>query len=94
MTKITALCALILVLLGSACAQNGGDAPTVEAAEAPPPPGGLLVCEDPRPEICTQQFDPVCGLRESRSPRTYPNHCTACSDDKVAGTLPGECPSN
>ena len=59
-------------------------------------------CQDPRPEACTQQYDPVCGLRDtgircittpcpSSEWKTYSNSCTACSDPDVSGYWPGEC---
>ena len=54
----------------------------------------LFVCAEPRPEICTQHFDPVCARRDtgircvttpcdSYELQTFPNGCSACSDLKV-----------
>lgn len=48
-------------------------------------------CTDPRPEICTQQYDPVCGMLDDGSRKTYSTGCTACSDHNVVGWDPGEC---
>jgi hypothetical protein len=51
----------------------------------------LETCSEPRPEICTQQYDPVCGTLDDGSRKTYSTGCTACSDQKVVGWIPGEC---
>ena len=69
--------------------------------EQPNPKGpAITACTQPRPEICTQEYDPVCALRDaaglcvsvpcdSATWRTYANACTACSDPKVLGYRPG-----
>jgi hypothetical protein len=49
------------------------------------------VCSDPRPEMCTQQYDPVCGQLSGGDSKTYSNWCTACSDKAVESYVPGEC---
>jgi hypothetical protein len=74
--------------------------PTAEAAPAPAAP--FVTCSDPRPEICTQQYQPVCaqvdtGIRCIKAPcpsaesRTFPNGCAACTDPKVLGFIEGPC---
>lgn len=66
-------------------------------------PAGLAHCADPRPELCTQDYRPVCGLRdtgvrcvttpcESTERVTYGNACAACSNPGVAGYTEGVCP--
>jgi hypothetical protein len=50
-----------------------------------------LVCKDPRPEICTMNYQPVCGLDSSNSAKTYSNACGACSDKNVVTYMEGEC---
>ena len=52
----------------------------------------LNLCTDPRPEICTQNYAPVCGVHADGSRSTYSNGCTACSNPEVVGSLPGACP--
>lgn len=63
---------------------------------------GYMVCEEPRPEICTREFRPVCAQRdigvrcvttpcETIEPVTAGNACTACSDPAVLGYYPGRC---
>ncbi len=51
----------------------------------------LVACEEPRPQVCTMQFDPVCGLTDSNQYKTYSNACSACSDASVSGHSPGAC---
>ena len=43
-------------------------------------------CTDPRPEICTAQYDPVCA-----GGVTYSNGCAACSDAAVQSYVQGAC---
>jgi len=49
------------------------------------------VCVDPRPQVCTMEYNPVCaelikgGSKQSSSP------CNACADDAVKSYLPGAC---
>lgn len=65
---------------------SGGSAPQ----DAPDDPT-LTRCVDPRPQVCTHEYRPVCGESEDGSAKTYGNACTACSDPDVAGHRPGEC---
>ena len=81
------------------------------APESPPPPDPdppevtATVCREPRPEMCTQEYRPVCADRDtgvrcvttpcpSTEQVTYSNACTACSDPKVMRHRPGACPPN
>ncbi len=59
-------------------------------------------CGDPRPEMCTREYRPVCALRDtgvrcvttpcpSTEWKTYGNACDACADADVIGHLPGAC---
>jgi hypothetical protein len=51
----------------------------------------FVICESPRPEMCTQQYDPVCGRRSDDSRKTYSNACHACADIDVHGYETGAC---
>lgn len=48
-------------------------------------------CADPRPQICTMDYRPVCGFKPDGTASTYPNGCGACADEKVSGYSEGEC---
>ena len=51
----------------------------------------LNLCTEPRPEICAQNYAPVCGVHEDGSQHTYSNGCMACTNPQVVGSLPGTC---
>ena len=56
-----------------------------------PKPADATPCTDPRPEVCTQHYDPVCGERDDGSRQTYSNACAACADTRVGAHRPGDC---
>jgi hypothetical protein len=60
------------------------------APESLPVAGGA--CADPRPQMCTHEYRPACGLRRDGSRKTYGNACTACSDPQVVTQAAGACP--
>jgi len=51
----------------------------------------LEMCVDPRPEICTMEYAPVCGVRDDGNGESFPNGCGACSNQEIVGYQPGEC---
>ena len=48
-------------------------------------------CTQPRPQVCTMDYQPVCGIQADGTKKTYSNGCSACSDLKVIGYNEGEC---
>jgi tetratricopeptide (TPR) repeat protein len=60
------------------------------AEESLPVAGGA--CADPRPQMCTREYRPACGLHRDGSRKTYGNPCTACSDPGVVSQAAGACP--
>ena len=50
------------------------------------------LCEEPRPQICTMDYRPVCGTLSDGSVKTYANGCGACGDANVVSWVEGECP--
>jgi hypothetical protein len=48
-------------------------------------------CSEVRPEMCTMDYNPVCGNLPDGSFKTYSNGCNACSDLKVISYSLGEC---
>lgn len=73
--------AMFPLLLLCACA---GKAPV--AADS-----GATRCVDPRPEVCTMDYTPVCGTLADGSTATYSNACGACADIAVVSHRPGAC---
>lgn len=72
------------------------------AARPLPESEKLTQCRDPRPQMCTREYKPVCASRDtgvrcvttpcpSTEWRTYGNACDACSDHKVSGYREGAC---
>jgi len=54
----------------------------------------LTVCTEPRPEICTMDYTPVCGLQRvsgTEQWKTYSNACSACTDSTVVGYRKDAC---
>ena len=48
-------------------------------------------CTEPRPQVCTMDYQPVCGIQADGTTQTYSNGCSACSDLKIIGYNEGEC---
>jgi hypothetical protein len=51
----------------------------------------LILCEEPRPQLCTMEYDPVCATLSDGSTTTGATGCSACSDPNVVGYKKGEC---
>ena len=51
----------------------------------------MVACKEPRPQVCTQDYRPVCAVRQDGSFKTYSNGCGACSDPSVNGYREGAC---
>lgn len=51
----------------------------------------ITVCKDPRPQICTMEYLPVCATKKDATVKTYANGCTACSDKNVVNYREGAC---
>ncbi len=49
------------------------------------------VCSEPRPEVCTREYAPVCGFKLDGASKTYSNGCTACAEEEIMGYKNGEC---
>ena len=65
-------------------------------------PADAVQCSDPRPQICTMDYNPVCATRDngircvntpcaSTETATYANACGACADAAVFYHVPGAC---
>lgn len=66
------------------------------------PADNRIDCVDPRPQMCTREYRPVCGLRDTgircvtepcpgTELKTYGNACDACADQAVISYSQGAC---
>jgi len=55
------------------------------------PAVALTHCGEPRPEVCTMEYNPVCASLASAEQRSYSNACSACGDPQVEAHRPGAC---
>lgn len=62
-----------------------------DAGEAATAGSELAACTDPRAQICTAHYDPVCGYVGGGKQKTFSNACMACADAGVSGHRPGAC---
>lgn len=53
--------------------------------------GGLMQCSEPRRQMCTREYRPVCAQKADGTTGTYSNPCTACSNAIVKSYTPGGC---
>ena len=51
----------------------------------------LILCEEPRPQICTREYNPVCATLKDGTTKTGSTGCTSCSDSEVVGYKMGAC---
>jgi len=52
------------------------------------------VCVDPRPQVCTREYRPVCARLTHSKDKTYATGCTACANIKAVSYVPGACPAS
>ena len=48
-------------------------------------------CSEPRPQVCTMQYEPVCVDKGQGRLETYSSPCNACADDNVTAYARGAC---
>ena len=82
--------------LSSGCATSdflsgNADADIAQPVPVASPESDWTICKDPRPKICTMEYDPVCVITTSGLRRTYPSPCNACADVAVEGHKPNAC---
>ena len=84
--RVLVLCGLVASLQIAGC---GEVAP--QQAEKTGTAQNLIQCKEPRPQICTNEYVPVCATLRDGTMRTYATKCVACSDGRVVGYQAGTC---
>ena len=58
-----------------------------------PAPDPVTQCSEPRPQVCTMEYNPVCATLWDGATKQYSSPCNACAHDAVASYLADVCPS-
>ncbi len=74
---------LLLLLSLGACA--GGQANSVVTG------GDQVACTDPRPQVCSMDYTPVCAQLQNGQEKTYSNACSSCADVNVQSYRASAC---
>ena len=77
-----AVLAIVLLSLG-ACAGSKPNPSSTGNQQA--------LCSEPRPQVCTADYRPVCAEQQNGELKTYSNACSACGDASVASHREGAC---
>ena len=48
-------------------------------------------CTEPRPQVCTMEYAPVCATLVKGGTADYSSGCNACADDAVSSYEQGQC---
>ncbi len=80
---------ILVLAAGLACACTATDRKLADNNSKVEPE--VTACEDPRPQICTMEYRPVCAMLDSAELKTYSSGCSACSDAAVQQYRPGAC---
>jgi len=87
LTRLSFLSVLLVVTTSCAATQEGPPAAAMDK--------DLVTCTDPRPQLCTMEYNPVCarlGEGDKAEWKTYASGCSACGDAAVSAYRPGgEC---
>jgi len=78
---------IILALMSVGCVQPD----THTEQKEPIKEKNRTVCTDPRPQICTREYAPVCAIQYSGIQQIYATGCVACADHKVRSYVHGAC---
>ncbi len=85
--KIRLFSIVLLSILLASCATTSNEKNNINE------PGALdlILCEEPRPQVCTSEYSPVCGTLQDGRTVTGSTGCTSCSDPDVVGYKMGSC---
>ena len=89
-SRFRAPIALLVAALLMACAGPSGQGPSGQPAAIE----GLRLCEEPRPQVCTLEYAPVCAVLDGGERKEFASGCSACGDKTVTGHVEGPCPGS
>jgi len=89
MFSLSRVIIVIFFFVTTACASN-----VVSEKEQKNMNPNVSYCKEPRPQLCTMEYAPVCGLVANKAVKTYGNACSACGDINVKQYVKGECQSD
>ena len=94
--SITVLIVIVMISVSSPTIAYAGGNPegsgkAIKADKSNSGVDAIEVCPEPRPELCTMNYLPVCAQLKDGSFKTYANGCTSCTDTEVTGYRDGEC---
>lgn len=61
--------------------------PRADASQSTDP----VACTEPRPQVCTMIYAPVCAEHSDGHRETHASDCNACADDTVVAHTAGPC---
>ncbi len=65
--------------------------PTPQQSQETGSSPNVIQCTEPRPQMCTMEYLPVCANLRDGTKRTYASGCVACSDANVVSYRPDRC---
>jgi hypothetical protein len=72
--------------------QGGGTVdPQPQQTQKPGSSPDVVQCLEPRPQMCTLEYLPVCADLRDGTKRTYASGCVACSDANVVSYGSSRC---
>ena len=83
---VLSIIGLLVIVSISSCRHD-----SVTGGAAHEPGTNAEFCTDPRPEVCTLDYTPVCGTDNNGATETYSNACGACSTLEVVSYIEGAC---
>jgi hypothetical protein len=87
-SQLAASTAFLGGLAAAACASSPGSAPGADVGQRE---AGAESCAEPRPQVCTMIYAPVCAEHRDGRFETHASACNACADETVLAYAEGVC---
>ena len=80
--RIPKLACIVALLVTAGCASHADD--TGQDA--------VVACPETRPQVCTLEYAPTCGVDAAGQRADFASPCNACATEGIIGYEPGPCP--